>query len=103
MQNSFRTLMAHHTRTIRKIVLNSRTTITSINIQGILSRCSLLDEFDSQMFYCIDIARFDLDNLGISENKNTIRGEDWACLGLKSLKLFFNMRTRDFGNEIHSQ
>ncbi|KAF9431682.1 hypothetical protein BGZ76_011840 [Entomortierella beljakovae] len=107
-ENSFRSLVENHAKTIRKISLGACTTITSIQIQGILSHCFLLEEFDAYKINCIDLAKIDLSNKAFDPNnpttyENIILGEDWVCVGLRNLELFFNMSVDDFGKELRSR
>jgi hypothetical protein len=108
---SYQALMGNHTETIRELHILHCPGVTGAMVQGILSRCPLLESFVAAEIRGSDLIQIeydDQDNSSISDSispslKSTTSSEsiilspDWVCTRLSRLTLFFDMSSSDTG------
>ncbi|KAF9095995.1 hypothetical protein BGX27_001183, partial [Mortierella sp. AM989] len=91
-------LISRHSRTITHLYLGDSSELTSSMTQTIMANCPLLEYLRLNTISGTDLARIekvDQGNQSMGENTGqVILGEDWICLGIKTLQLQFDLSSK---------
>ncbi|KAF9424174.1 hypothetical protein BGZ76_003546 [Entomortierella beljakovae] len=90
---SYQSLMRRHASTIVQLDIRRCPHTTGDMAQGILSGCPSLEKLAAPYIRGEDLVR--VQNPGAGESEISVLGQDWVCLRLKSLSLFFAISTFD--------
>ncbi|KAF9999013.1 hypothetical protein BGZ80_010504 [Entomortierella chlamydospora] len=92
---AYQSLMSRHATTIRVLIFNVANFPTSAMVQSILSSCFSLEILEARLISGTDLVRIgqvEQDGAnGPETTENIFLGDDWVCLGLKSLTVNFEM------------
>ncbi|KAF9347456.1 hypothetical protein BGX26_001045 [Mortierella sp. AD094] len=99
--NAYRSLLSRHAATIRVFIFHRYGAPRSSMIQTIMSNRPSLEVLDTYWICGDDLVQIDFsepsDASGLIKTENIVLGEDWVCLGLKSLSVEFALGPhRDF-------
>ncbi|KAG0009044.1 hypothetical protein BGZ80_002799, partial [Entomortierella chlamydospora] len=98
-EQAIRSLMSRHSRTITDLYLSGTTGLTSRMAQTILTGCPMLESLTLNTISGTDLVRIvevDQENQdGFEDTHQEIVGEDWVCLGLKELKIEFDLGSKE--------
>ncbi|KAF9429071.1 hypothetical protein BGZ76_001865 [Entomortierella beljakovae] len=94
-QRSYAALMNEHSNTITILYISECTGVSSTMIQGMLSGCPSLVCFEAGCIQGADLVRVVQSDFqsthGTDDQEVVILGEDWSCLKLYHLSLYFNL------------
>ncbi|KAG0003989.1 hypothetical protein BGZ79_010588 [Entomortierella chlamydospora] len=98
-EQAIRSLMSRHSKTITDLYLTGTTGLTSRMAQTIMTGCPMLESLTLNMISGTDLVRIveaDQENQdGFEDTDQVIVGEDWVCLGLKELKIEFDLSSKE--------
>ncbi|KAF9106496.1 hypothetical protein BGX27_009127 [Mortierella sp. AM989] len=93
-QNALRSLISRHARTITDLYLVGSPELCSSMTQAIMTSCPLLEFLRLFTISGTDLVRVEKAGQGNQNTERVILGEDWICLGLKTLSLQFDLSSK---------